>query len=122
MVMDLGNAIIKLCLQGTQAEFEGRDEDACELYRQAWEAVRNDYEACIAAHYVARCQESPEEIFRWNRIALERANEVNDERVKDFYPSLYLNVGRSYELLGNQAEARKFFNLADELGVTHQAE
>ena len=122
MVMDLGNAIIKLCLQGTQAEFEGRDEDACELYRQAWEAVRNDYEACIAAHYVARCQESPEEIFRWNRIALERANEVNDERVKDFYPSLYLNMGRSYELLGNQAEARKFFNLADELGVTHQAE
>jgi tetratricopeptide (TPR) repeat protein len=120
MVMDLNNMIIRFCLEGTQAEFEGRNEDACELYWRAWEAVTDDYEACIAAHYVARCQDSPEEIFHWNQEALERANAVDEERVKDFYPSLYLNLGHSYELLGNQVEAEKYYSQAAELGAHHQ--
>jgi tetratricopeptide (TPR) repeat protein len=69
---------------------------------------------------MARCQDSPEEILRWNREALERANAVKDGRVKEFYPSLYLNMGHSYELLGNQDEAKRYFDLAAELGFSHQ--
>ncbi len=120
--MDQDNPVIKLCIAGTQAEFDGSMEAACELYRQAWEAATDDYEACIAAHYMARCQESPEETFRWNREALERAKAIDDGSIKEFYPSLYLNMGRSYEQLGDQAEAEKYFNLAAELGVPHQME
>ena len=120
--MDQNNPVIKLCIAGTQAEFDSDMEAACDLYQQAWEAATDDYEACIAAHYVARCQESPEETFRWNREALERAKAIDDNSVKDFYPSLYLNMGRSYEQLGNQAEAEKYFTLAGELGVPHQME
>ena len=118
--MELNNPIVKLCIAGTQAEFDGSLDEACELYRQAWEQATDDYEACIAAHYMARCQKAPEEIFHWNLVALERARAVNDERVREFYPSLYLNMGRSHELLGDQAEAEKYYDLADELGVTHQ--
>ncbi len=120
--MDQNNPVIKLCIAGTQAEFDSDMEAACELYQQAWEAATNDYEACIAAHYMARCQELPEEIFRWNREALERANAADDDSIKEFYPSLYLNMGRSYEQLGDQDEAKKYFNLAAELGVPHQME
>ena len=120
--MNLDNPIIKLCIAGTQAEFDGNIETACELYRQAWEASTNDYEACIAAHYVARCQESPEEIFRWNREALARAEAIDDDSIKDFYPSLYLNMGRSHEQLGNQIEAKKYYNMAAELGAINQIE
>lgn len=120
MSIDPENPVIKLCIAGTQAEFEGKKEAACALYRQAWDEATNDYEACIAAHYVARCQESPEETFRWNREALERANTVEGDRVKEFYPSLYLNMGYSYKQLGNQEEARKFFGLVAELGFPHQ--
>ena len=120
--MNTNNPIIKLCIEGTQAEFDGRMDDACKLYRQAWETSRDDYEACIAAHYLARCQDSPEETFYWNKMALERALTVNNESVTDFFPSLYLNLGRSHELLGHQTEAKKFFDLAAELGVTHQME
>lgn len=109
-------------MAGTQAEFDGSMEIACELYQQAWTASTDDYEACIAAHYLARCQESPEDIFRWNQIALERAEKVVKERVRDFYPSLYLNMGCAYELLGNKAEAEKYYSLAAELGVNHQPE
>ena len=118
--MDTNNTIIKLCIEGTQAEFDGRLGDACKLYRQAWEKSTNDYEACIAAHYVARCHQSPEETLRWNREALERANAVSDGSVREFYPSLYLNIGCSYELLGNQAQAEKYYSLAADLGVAHQ--
>ncbi len=120
--MDTNNPIIKLCIAGTQAEFDGNMEAACKLYQQAWTTSADAYEACIAAHYLARCQESREDIFRWNQIALERAQAAEDERVGDFYPSLYLNMGRSYELLGKKAEAETYYSLAAELGVTHQME
>ena len=118
--MDTANTIIQLCMAGTRAEFEHRLEDARLLYGQAWEARTDDYDACIAAHYVARFQDSAEESLRWNQLALNHANAVNDERVKDFYPSLYLSLGRSYELVGNQGEAQRYYGLAAELGVVHQ--
>jgi len=118
--MDLTNSVIQLCMDGTRAEFEHRLEDARVLYQQAWDTRTDDYDACIAAHYVARFQDSAEESLRWNQLALEHANTVKDERVKDFYPSLYLNMGRSYELVGNQVEAQRYYDIATKLGVIHQ--
>ncbi len=115
--MDPTNPILELCIQGTEAEYQRRLDDARTLYQQAWDSATDDYEACIAAHYVARFQDTPEDTFRWNQEALNRANAVNDERVKAFYPSLYLNMGHSYELLGNLFEAKKYYDLAAELGV-----
>jgi hypothetical protein len=32
--------------------------------------------------------------------------------VRDFYPSLYLNMGKSHEDLGNRDTARHFYELA----------
>jgi tetratricopeptide (TPR) repeat protein len=119
--MDLENPVVKLCVAGTQAEFKGALEEARTLYQQAWESARDDYEACIAAHYVARFQDDPEQKLHWNRIALERAEVVGDERVREFYPSLYLNMGHSYELLGDQDEARRYYDLAAAQGVRHEA-
>lgn len=118
--MDLSNPVIQLCIQGSRAEFEHRLEDAHSLYQQAWEARTDNYDACIAAHYVARFQDSAEESLRWNQLALKHANAANDDRVKDFYPSLFLSLGRSYELMGNQAEAQRYYDLAAALGVVHQ--
>ncbi len=118
--MDTNNPVIQLCMAGARAEFEHRLEDARALYQQAWEARLDDYEACIAAHYVARFQQSPEETLKWNQMALEYANAIHDERVKEFYPSLYLNLGQSHEILGNQAEAQRYYNLAAGLGFVHQ--
>jgi tetratricopeptide (TPR) repeat protein len=118
--MDTNNPVIQLCVEGTRAEFEHRPEEARAFYQQAWEARLDDYDACIAAHYVARFQQSPEETLRWNQVALSHADAVNDERVSEFYPSLYLNLGHSYEVLGMWVEAQKYYSLAAELGVTHQ--
>jgi hypothetical protein len=121
-VLDLGDPVVRLCLEGSRAELEGRRDDARALYENAWEAASDDYEACIAAHYVARFQARPEDVLRWNQEALCRADAVDIERVREFYPSLYLNLGRSHELLGNQAEAEHYYYLAARLGFVHQPE
>lgn len=116
------NPVIKLCIEGTQAEFQGRMEDAAALFTQAWQIAKDDYEACVAAHYVARFQNNPLETLCWNQTALLHADLVDDERVQSFYPSLYLSLGRSYELMGEQPEAQKYYAMAAALGVTHQDE
>jgi tetratricopeptide (TPR) repeat protein len=120
--MDTTNPIIQLCMQGAFAEFEKRFDDARTLYQQAWDLHADDYEACIAAHYMARFQDTPEETLHWNQVALERANAVTDERVAEFYPSLYVNLGRSHEVLGNSEEANRYYASAAELGVVHLPE
>lgn len=120
--MNVDNPVVQLCLAGTRAEFEDKIEEAHSLYLQAWAAARDDYEACIAAHYVARHQASAEETLRWNREALACADAVGDDRVEGFYPSLYLSMGYSYELLGTRVEAERYYALAAELGFVHQAE
>lgn len=117
--MNVENKVVALCVAGTRAELAGRIADACALYQQAWGAARNDYEACIAAHYRARHQQ-PEEALRWNQEALRRAEAVGDARITPFLGSLYVNLGHSYELLGHKAEAERFYRLAAEYGVVHQ--
>ncbi|HVY66178.1 MAG TPA: hypothetical protein VHH11_15250 [Gammaproteobacteria bacterium] len=95
------------------AEGEGRSADAKRLFEQAWHESRDDFEACIAAHYVARHQATPEATFEWNERALRRAEAVCDDRARGFFPSLYLNYAHSLEQLGRTAEARRHYELAE---------
>lgn len=110
--MDPNNPVVELCVEGMRAESDGRHDDARLLFEQAWEASSDDFEACIAAHYVARHQPDAEATFRWNQEALRRAEAADDDRVLGFYPSLYLNLGYSYELLGDAVEACHHYTLA----------
>jgi tetratricopeptide (TPR) repeat protein len=111
-MIDPNKPVVKLCSEGMRAEVEGRAEDAHRLFLEAWMACQDDLDACVAARYVARHQEQPEEMLRWNQEALYRADAVGDERVRSFYPSLYLNLGWSYEVLGNRVEASRCYKLA----------
>jgi hypothetical protein len=84
--MDPENPVVKLCAQGMEAEFAGRPVEARDLFVRAWEARADDYDASVAAHFVARHQATPQETLRWNQEALARADAVGDERVRGFYP------------------------------------
>jgi tetratricopeptide (TPR) repeat protein len=110
--MDPNNPVVKLCAAGMQAEQEGRSADAKALFEQAWSESRDDFEACVAAHYVARHQATVDEELEWNRRALERAELVSADRVRGFYPSLYLNLAHSFEKLGRTAEACELYATA----------
>jgi tetratricopeptide (TPR) repeat protein len=112
--MDLDNPVVKLCAQGMQAETEGRAADAHALFREAWYAATDDYEACVASHYLARHQNTPKDTLRWNQECLDRADRVDDERVRGFYPSLHLNMARAHAELGDNETARKHYQSAAE--------
>lgn len=111
-MVDPDNPVVRLCVDGMGAEGEGRHADARALFEQAWAAHTDDFEACIAAHYLARHQDDPADTLKWNEESLRRADAVGDARVQSFYPSLLLNLGHSHEVLGAPDEARRFYALA----------
>lgn len=110
--LDPNNPVVKLCSQGMQAEFQGQYSEARRLFYQAWEMRQDDLEASIAAHYVARHQDDPQETLRWNALALESAQNAG-EYLAGFLPSLYLNMGWSYEQLGQAQEAGEWYRRAE---------
>lgn len=112
--MDPENPIVRLCVEGMRMEAEGNSEVARSHYQRAWDTAADDYEACIAAHYLARQQENDHEALHWNQEAIRRAEAADDERMESFYPSLYLNMGKSYEEAGDIDEARRHYELAAE--------
>lgn len=112
--MDPNNPTVQLCVQGMRAEAMGRDSEARELYERAWSVATDDYDACVAAHYVARHQPTPERTLHWNAECLRLADAVGDDRVRGFYPSLHLSIAHSYLELGRQEPARHHLQQAAE--------
>ena len=111
--MDPDNPVVKYCIQGMECESSGRIAEASRLFMTAWTQSIDDFERCVAAHYVARHQKEPVEALMWNQRSLNHANGVRDERVREFYPSLYLNMGKAHEDLGNREDARRFYQTAE---------
>src|SRR4051794_39672886 len=107
------NNIVKLCIQGMAMEEAGEAEAAARLFLQAWEESTNDFEKFLSAHYVARHQDNVPDKLKWHETALRFAREVNDEAAKSALPSLYSNVAKCYEDLGDIDKARKNYELAN---------
>jgi len=115
--MDPNNAVVKLCAQGMEEESKGNAEEAARLFEQAWSKSTNDFERCIAAHYLARHQPSPPLALQWNQEAIDCADRVTDGTVAEFLPSLFLNLGKSHEDLRNPEKAGELYQCAaDRLG------
>lgn len=112
--MDPNNPVVKLCAQGMEEESKGNDERAAELFEHAWNESSDDFERCIAAHYVARHQANAELALQWNQEAINCGQRVTDDSVAEFLPSLYLNLGKSHEDLGNLEGARRNYECAAE--------
>lgn len=112
MQFDPQNIVVKLCTEGMNAEFAGDFTKAHEIFQRAWDNATNDFEAFTAAHYLARNQKDPADSLSWNLKALDHASAIVDDDMKMHFPSLYLNVARSYEVLGNLDEAGHYYLLA----------
>lgn len=112
--MDPNNQVVRLCTEGMQAEAAGDNAEAKRLFEQAWAEATDDYERCVAAHYVARHQDGPEPTLHWNEECLRYADIVRDERVEAFYPSLLLNIGYCHEQMGDAQRAAESYRRAEE--------
>jgi tetratricopeptide (TPR) repeat protein len=112
MNFDPNNPVVQLCAQGMQIEAEGNTTEAHKLFTKAWEASTNNFERFTAAHYLARNQPTPEQNLYWNLEALRYAKLTDNTEAQGHLPSLHLNIGKSYENMGQLTEATKHYQLA----------
>ncbi|GEM_PF-5674055 len=80
--MDENNRIIKFVSEGMKLEREGKIKRAQELFTKAWKTSSDNHEKCIAAHFVARHQNSPEDTLKWNMESLSQANGASQKKLK----------------------------------------
>jgi hypothetical protein len=100
-MIDPTNPVVALCAQGMAVE--GTPADARRLFEQAWAARRDDYDAAIAAHFVARHQATAADTLHWNALAVRHAEAVSDGSANELLASLYLNLGDAHAQLGQRA-------------------
>jgi hypothetical protein len=114
MPFDPDNRVIKLCVDGMNAEARGEHNEASRLFQAAWDQSTSDFERFTSAHYLARTQQNPQDRLQWNLQALSFARAIEDDDMKVHYPSLYLNIAKSYEALEDDTNARINYALAAE--------
>ena len=102
-MIDPTNRVVALCAEGMA--MEGEPADAMRLFEQAWAARSDDFEAAIAAHFVARHQPTAAETLHWNALAVQHAELVSDGRAAGFLASLYLNLADAHEKVGEREPA-----------------
>lgn len=108
---------MQLCAAGM--DVDGEPTKALALFEKAWAARRDDFDASVAAHFVARHQATPRAALEWNERALQHADAVTDDRAATLLPSLCLNLAESSRLVArfDQAEelARRGLQSLDRL-------
>lgn len=107
MQFDPNNTIVRLCIQGLEYQGLGEKEKAMSYYGLAWSEAKTDFEKFTAAHYLARHQTDPEKELEWNQLALTHAKLVERDSMKQHFPSLYLNIAKSFEQMGDHSSAYK---------------
>lgn len=101
------NNIVKLCIQGMDMEEKGKPEEAGKLFLQGWNEATNDFEKFTAAFYVARHQKSVSDRLRWLETTLQLALKINNDSVNGALSSLYINIAKCYEVLGDLKNSKK---------------
>lgn len=107
MEFNPNNQVINLCIQGMDLEEKGKPDKASRLFLQAWDKATNDFEKYIAAFYVARHQKNIGDKLKWLETALHFALIVNNDSVKGALSSLYLNIAKCHEALGDFEKAKE---------------
>jgi hypothetical protein len=84
---------------------EGTPAEARRLFEQAWAARSDDFDAAVAAHFLARHQPTPVDTLHWNTVAVRHAEAVADGRAAELLASLYLNLGDAQANIGDMVSA-----------------
>ena len=110
---DPNNPIIKLCMSGMGLEDSGNREEAITMFHKAWHEATDDYERFIAAYHLGRVQKSVTDRLKWMQTSLQCAQKINDDNVKSAYSTLYLNIAKCYEELGDSENAKRNYELSN---------
>ncbi len=112
MEFNPNNTIVKLCLQGMDLEGKSKPEEAGRIFLQAWNEATNDFEKFLASHYIARQQKNVSDKLKWLDTGLQLALKIDNDYFKGIFPSLYSNIAKCYEELGDPDNAKMNDDLA----------
>lgn len=107
MTLDPQNLVVALCADGMAVGGDAAAAGDC--FARAWAVRTDDFEAAVAAHFVARSQLTTAAKLDWDRRAMlhaEAALAAGDGRVRVLLASLYLNLGDGLLTAGQRDEAR----------------
>ena len=99
----------------------GRRAEARDAFTAMWSEMEygDPFHRCVLAHYIADAQEDPAEELKWDRRALDAADQIARQRpdepslsVLSLYPSLHLNLADVLHRTGDDVAARKHLDLA----------
>lgn len=85
------------------------------------ESVGDAFHRCVVAHFLADLQDDAHAELMWDERALAAVDEVTQERVAEFHPSmqvrawmpsLYCSLADDHRRLGDPARARSFLDRA----------
>ncbi len=110
-MIDPENPVVQLCAEGMA--LEGTPAEARRRFEAAWAVRTDDYDAAIAAHFLARHQDTPVAALHWNNLAVQHAAAVADGRAAPFMASLYLNLAAAHSSLGERDAAGSALEQAD---------
>lgn len=109
------NTVVKLCLQGLDFEDKNQNEQAKLVFHQAWDEATNDFERFLAAHYIARHQNTVAERLHWLETALTCAIKVDSNAVHSALQALYNNIALCYEQVNNPEKAKEYADMANSI-------
>ena len=112
MEFNQDNKVVQLCATGMDLEGQGKLTEASNHFEEAWNLASTDFEKFTAAHYMARHQKSISDKLNWDMTALNHALNISDDSIKETLPSLYLNIGKCYEDLGDFENAKNNYKSA----------
>ena len=102
--------------EGQARAARGDRVGAAAVFAAAWERAEeagDSYASCVAAHFAAHLQDTPEAQLAWHGRALRAADAAAPERMASFYPSLHANLAEVYARLGDAAQARAHLAAAE---------
>jgi rifampin ADP-ribosylating transferase len=106
------NLVVQLCIRGMAMEEKGDREEAAGIFHQALNEAADDFEKFLAAHFVARHQNSIPEKLKWLETGLRLTLKINNDAVIPAFPVLYSTIAKCYEDLGDTVNAEKNYSLA----------
>lgn len=109
---DPNNIVINLCMNGMNLEDSGDIEGARKVFHKAWLEATDDYERFIAAYHFALRQKSSTDELKWLETSLQCALSIENDNVDSALPTIYTNLARCYEKLGDHDNAKINLELA----------
>lgn len=112
MEFNPNNNIIRYCIQAMDMEEKNKPEEAKKLFLQGWAEATNDFEKYLTAFFVARHQDDISDKLQWLETSLQLALKINSDTVHTALPTLYFNIAKCYEGLGDIEKAKKYNDIA----------